>query len=618
MLSSQISGFLPSLVSPPLIKCASPLGDVPHVHSDSYHPTARAEAPLPPSVVGVSDKLRDEVVSLTQSVVQVNSGPDNLVAGENEVVTRLVAYAKEAGLDSQRFETVNGKPMLIITLPGTDPKAGSVGFVHHSDVVPPEGEWKMGAPYSGAIVNDEMGRLSMVGRGTIDTKGPAVQVLVAMKHLKETGSVPKETVKLFVFPDEETGSKDGAWLLSRKQPELFKDIKHWIVEGSGVFAPEFLAGMLGEKDVPYLAVAQKYTIPMQMELKNPTSADEAVHKTIDALDRADKYIEKRDWSYLGDPKETKEAMKRMGKAMGGFKGFLVRHLYKTHLMQKRMGTGNAAANRSDFCKTDFFLSNNSSGQTEGPNVKPSSASMILNLDLVGLEREQALERMRKAAGKDMQVTQLEGQAVKLSLPQQNYHGGNHGSTADRANDAVDVTARALKNIEKDFGSHGLAGKLKVVDVFTSKSQHEPSAAADKVSSKVTLDLRIAVGEEPNKVIADLQQQVGSEFTIRPLAGPEQMDAHVRRLSHKSPLFQAAESSIKNVYGKDTNVLFGNTTASNDTRFLMDINPECDALTFVPVLYPRHGAHGPDEAVTINSLKQGVDWIVDVLQRLGDK
>ncbi|CAN0376120.1 unnamed protein product, partial [Phaeothamnion confervicola] len=121
----------------------------------------------------------------------------------------LIKYSQEAGLQTQRFETVNGKPMLIVTLPGSDPQAGSLGFVHHSDVVEPEGEWKMGKPYSADIVKDEAGRESIVGRGTIDTKGPAVQVLVAMKHLKETNQTPKQTVKLFVFPDEETGGKDG-------------------------------------------------------------------------------------------------------------------------------------------------------------------------------------------------------------------------------------------------------------------------------------------------------------------------------------------------------------------------------------------------------------------------
>jgi acetylornithine deacetylase/succinyl-diaminopimelate desuccinylase-like protein len=564
--------------------------------------------------VGVSDALRQEVVSLTQELVRINSGPDNLVAGENQVVDRMSAYAQEAGLQVDRFETTGGKPMLIVTLPGSDPKAGSLGFVHHSDVVQPEGEWKLGQPFSGNITPDEAGRESIIGRGTIDTKGPAAQILVAMKHLKQSGEAPERAIKLFVFPDEEFGGKDGAWLLSRKQPQLFSDVKYWIVEGSGVMSPEFLNGLAGDRDVPYLAVAQKYTIPMQLQLNNPAHPDEAIQKTRETLDKLDEFIEDRDWTYLGDKGETRQAMKRMGNAVGGFKGFLIRNFYNWGFMKKRMGKGNAAANRSDFCKTDFYLSNNAAGKTVGPNVKPSSASVLLGLDLSGAERTRALESIRQSAGESLKVLEENGQ-LRLTLPQENYHGGNHGSTADRDRDAVDVVNQALERVEKSAAKEGWGEKLSVLDYYTSKSQHEPKASSEPVTTNVTLDLRVAVDENPKTILQVLGDIVGPEFQLKPLMGPEQMDASVRRLKSHSPLFQAAEQSIQNVYGAETPVLFGNTTASNDMRFLMEANPQSETLTFVPVLYTRHGAHGPDEAVTVRSLQQGVDWVVDVMQRL---
>ena len=598
-------------------RCTPPiLGDEPPHNHDQVQLSGpgRPEPPLPPSSVGVSQQLRQEVVSLTQELVRINSGPDNLVAGENQVVDRMAAYAQEAGLEVQRFETTGGKPMLIVTLPGSDPKAGSLGFVHHSDVVQPEGEWNLGQPFSANLTPDEAGRESIVGRGTIDTKGPAAQILVAMKHLKQQAEVPSRAVKLFVFPDEEFGGKDGAWLLSRKKPELFSDVKYWIVEGSGVFSPEFLNGLAGEREVPYLAVAQKYTIPMQLQLKNPTSADEAVHKTRDTLDKLDQFIEKRDWTYLGDKSETRKAMKRMGDAVGGFKGFLIKHFYNWGFMKKRMGKGNAAANRSDFCKTDFYLSNNAAGNPVGPNVKPSSASVVMNLDLQGHQRSEALKAMTEAAGADLRLIDENGQ-LRLTLPQENYHGGNHGSTADRDRDAVDVVNHALSRVEKSAAQGGWGEKLSVLDYYTSKSQHAPPAEPQPVSSRVTLDLRVAVDENPTAIIEQLQGVIGNDFQLKPLMGPEEMDASVRRLKSDSPLFLAAEKSLHHVYGEDTPVLFGNTTASNDTRFLMDANPQSEALTFVPVLYTRHGAHGPDEAVTVRSLQQGVDWVVDVMRNL---
>ena len=611
----QIQSSFANLRGPMHAKCTPPiLGD--HVPHDHVHisTSPRQQEPLGPSKVGVSDQLRKEVVTLTQGLVRINSGPDNLVAGENQTVDLMSAYAKQAGLEVNRFETTAGKPMLIVTLTGKDPKAGSIGFVHHSDVVQPEGEWKLGQPFGGTIAPDEAGRESLIGRGSIDTKGPAAQILVAMKHLKEKGETPERSVKLFIFPDEEFGGKDGAWLLSKTKPELFADVKYWVVEGSGVFSPEFLSGLAGDRDCPYLAVAQKYTIPMQLQLKNPTSADEAFHKTQATLDKLDEFVEKRDWTYLGDKAETKKAMKRMGDAVGGFKGFMIRNFYKTGFMKKRMGKGNAAANRSDFCKTDFYFSNNTTGVGQGPNVKPSSATAVLRLDASGAQRDQALQAFQKAAGEEIRVKDENG-LVTVSLPQENYHGGNHGSTTDRDRDAVDVVNRALGRVEKQAQKDGLGEKLEVVDYYTSKSKPASPAAPGDVTSRVTLDLRVAVDEDPKAIIAKLNGVIGSEFELKPLMGPEEMDAKVRRLNSNSPLFQAAEQSIHTVYGQDTPVLFGNTTASNDTRFLMEVSPQSEALTFVPVLYTNHGAHGPDEAVTVKSLQQGVDWVVDVIQRL---
>ncbi|MEW6281172.1 MAG: M20/M25/M40 family metallo-hydrolase [Candidatus Eremiobacterota bacterium] len=569
------------------------------------------------------DPPSDEVVPLTQDLVRIDSSPTNLVPGMNQVVDRMVAYASQAGLQVERFETVDGKPMLIVTLPGKNPAAGSVGFVHHSDVVPPEGEWKLGPPYSGNLTRDEKGRQVLVGRGSLDTKGPAAQILVAMKRLKEQGVQLDRNMKLFMFPDEETGGKDGAWLLSRTRPELFRDVRYWLVEASGILSPEYLKGLGADRDVPYLAVAQKYTLPVQAELKNPAPAPEAIQKTRDAMERLDDYLNDGQWTHLGDHAESKESYRRLGNFVGGFKGWMVRHFWNWRFMQERMGPSLAAANRSDLSKTDFYLSNNPGGKTEAPNVKPSSATFVLELALAGADREKALQRMRDAAGEDLQVVPLEpldnGKPtlpIRLTLPQENYHGGNHGSTADREHDAIDVTERALDRIEDSLRRQGWADKLRPVDVYTSKSPAPPTRAAEPVKATLTLDLRVAVDDDRREVLNEVQQALGPDFQLKPLIGPEEFDSSVRRLSHRSPLFLAAEDSIRQVYGQDTPILFGNTTASNDVRFLMDANPQSEALTFVPVLYTEHGAHGPDECVTVDSLKSGVDWTVELMKRVG--
>jgi len=46
-----------------------------------------------------------------------------------------------------------------------------------------------------------------------------------------------------------------------------------------------------------------------------------------------------------------------------------------------------------------------------------------------------------------------------------------------------------------------------------------------------------------------------------------------------------------------------------------LNPESESLAFVPVLYTENGAHATDEAVTLDSLEQGVDWTQDFIRKL---
>ena len=133
-----------------------------------------------------------------------------------------------------------------------------------------------------------------------------------------------------------------------------------------------------------------------------------------------------------------------------------------------------------------------------------------------------------------------------------------------------------------------------------------------------LDLRVAADESPDEILKQIKEVVGSGFEFKELDGPEAKEAFVRRLSHEDPLFPAAEGAIHDVYGSQSPVLFGNTTASNDVRHLMKLKDDSQALTFVPVLYTEHGAHGPDESVTIDSLLKGTEWTARFMELVGAK
>lgn len=562
--------------------------------------------------------LEEQVINLTRELIRIDSGPSNRISGENAVADAAQAFAVDAGLQVQRSVTVNDRPMLIVTLPGKKPELGSVGFVHHSDVVGIEGEWKLGGPFSGDIVTDHDGREVMVGRGTIDTKGPAAQALVAMKHLKDSGNIPVRSMQLFLFPDEETGGEEGAQYLAKNHPEMFEDVKYWVVEGSGILSKEILKSVGNIKtDVPFIAMAQKYSVPLQLVLKNPADPDQAVENTMEALERLDDYIEDKDWTFLGEKDETKESFSRLGDTIGGIKGWAVKNFWWSGLVQKQMGPELAATNRTDIARTDFYLSSNPAGSTEASNTKPSSTTAVIELNLQGKERERALRLMQKAAGPDFEIAKLEDGRVSLSLPQENYNGSHHGSIADREKDAIDRTNRALEKTRKKLWLRGWSKEMKVVDYFTNKSLHDPNEVSkNPVKAHVTLDLRVAADDKVEEILKELKDVVGQDFEIQELEGPETRDAFVRRLSHKSPLFVAAEEAIHQTYGAETPVLFGNSTASNDVRHLMSLSPDSEALTFVPVLYTGHGAHGPDESVTIDSLTKGVEWTARFMEMVG--
>lgn len=579
--------------------------------SESREKQAKPD-PFPPS-------LDQEVIDLTRRLVQIDSTPSTVPGGENSVVDVAADFAIKAGLQVSRSTTVNDRPMLVVTLPGNKPKLGAVGFVHHSDVVSIEGEWKTGEPFSGDIITDDKGREVMVGRGTVDTKGPAAQVLVAMKHLKETGRTPDRTTQLFLFPDEETGGVEGAKYLADNRPEMFNNVKYWVVEGSGIMSKESLTSVGDIKtDVPFVGMAQKYSVPCQLVLKDASDPHQAISEAMDAMDRLDDYVEERDWTFLGDKDETSESFKRFGDTIGGFKGWLLKNFWWTGFVQKRMGPELSATNRTDMAQTDFYISSNANAKLKASNTKPSSATAIIKMEgLDEEERAKAMGLMQKAAGEGFVVEPSDEGTIKLKLPQESYDGTHHGSIADRDRDAINRTNRALDKIRRKLWFRGWADNMKVVDYFTNKSTHDPNEdGKTPVRAHVTLDLRVAADEDIETILSQIRGVVGDKFEVRELGGPLAKEAFVRRLTTDSPLFTSAETALQGTFGPDTPVLFGNTTASNDVRHLMRLSEESEALTFVPVLNTEHGAHGPDESVSIDSLTKGVEWTARFMELMG--
>src|SRR6185436_18566634 len=90
---------------------------------------------------------------------------------------------------------------------GKWPVAGARKTIHfnaHYDVVPVSGKWKHGSPFSGAIDGGWI-----YGRGTADMKGAIASLLMAVRALRATRTLPRMNVEISFTADEETDSVLG-------------------------------------------------------------------------------------------------------------------------------------------------------------------------------------------------------------------------------------------------------------------------------------------------------------------------------------------------------------------------------------------------------------------------
>lgn len=90
-----------------------------------------------------------------------------------------------------------------------------VGVLGHVDVVPAGTGWSY-HPFDMTIVNGVV-----YGRGVLDNKGPVMAALFAAKLLKDSGQVFKKNLRVMFGTNEETGSKDLPFYLSKEQPPIY-------------------------------------------------------------------------------------------------------------------------------------------------------------------------------------------------------------------------------------------------------------------------------------------------------------------------------------------------------------------------------------------------------------
>lgn len=164
----------------------------------------------------LADEYLDSAVILLSELISVPSVMGEASEGKpyGEACAAVLEFAEQEL--SQEFKVRNYDNHVITAQ--FDDREPELGILCHLDVVPVDGQVWTTPPFEPDIRD---GRV--YGRGAIDDKGPAAAVITAMRIVRETGLPLKKNVRLILGSNEENGSADIAYYLTRDKfpPMLF-------------------------------------------------------------------------------------------------------------------------------------------------------------------------------------------------------------------------------------------------------------------------------------------------------------------------------------------------------------------------------------------------------------
>ncbi len=152
-----------------------------------------------------------------------------------------------------------GQTNLVLRLKGRDGSLKPLLLSNHMDVVPVDrAAWRID-PFGGTVKDG-----FIWGRGALDMKGVAVEQMVALMALQESGTVPARDIVMLCTADEEAGGVYGIqWMVKNHLADI--DAEYVLDEG-GLGSREALAGgkltfgvSVGEKQLLWLKVKAKGT-----------------------------------------------------------------------------------------------------------------------------------------------------------------------------------------------------------------------------------------------------------------------------------------------------------------------------------------------------------------------
>ncbi|KAK9071791.1 hypothetical protein SSX86_008220 [Deinandra increscens subsp. villosa] len=135
------------------------------------------------------------------------------------------------------YLTTPQKPLLLVTLPGSNPSLPSILLNSHLDSVPTEPSKWSHPPFSAVRTHDG----NIFARGAQDDKCIAIQYLEAIRNIlhKDPGFRPIRTLHICYVPDEEIGGLDGMARFVESQEFRDMNVGFFLDEGHASLNDEY-------------------------------------------------------------------------------------------------------------------------------------------------------------------------------------------------------------------------------------------------------------------------------------------------------------------------------------------------------------------------------------------
>lgn len=223
------------------------------------------------------EQEEDTPVTRFQRYLRINTAhpaPDYYSA-----VSFLKAQAHSLGLTSNTFEFTPGKPLLLLTWPGSNPSLPSILLNSHLDSVPAEPAKWLHPPFSAHRTSDG----KIFARGAQDDKCIAVQYLEAIRNLKARAFSPLRSVHISLVPDEEIGGLNGAAKFVESDDFLRLNVGFALDEGQATPGDEFRVFYADR--IPWNVIIRAKGVPGHGARMYDGSAMENLMESMEAVSR---------------------------------------------------------------------------------------------------------------------------------------------------------------------------------------------------------------------------------------------------------------------------------------------------------------------------------------------